>query len=267
MEKRIMLFETWIGSQMNTGLNEEALWKELPNLRKNAPGLKSKLESQIQAAKMTAEEFRKGLAELHKGATKLSKEATKVLQMILGVNADGAYGQKTKEALKDFQDKSLGFSTENPDKWKRTDGLWGPNTAKAAFGDEKTPRSLSPLLTFLTNVSDETDKVVQATKDILIAMSGETEDEDAVYNTFKNNIKTKEDYEKLEKAWNSLNVNVASLRNRSGQFYKDKKMSDIVTANATLKNPLTLSQLFTKYFNDSEISRLNSYLPAGVEKF
>jgi hypothetical protein len=260
--ERIMEFETWI-EHKRILLNEEALWRELPNLSKNAPALKSKLESQIQAAKMTADEFRKGLEALHRGDSKLSKEAVKVLQMILGLAVDGAYGAKTKEAVREFQDKSLGFSSENPDKWKRTDGLWGPNTAKAAFGDAKTPRSLSPLLTFLV----DDDKSGQAAISILTAMSGVTEDEDAVYNTFKTLIKTKEDYEKLENLWKRLNVNAISLRSRSGQFYKGKKISDIVTLNATLKNPLTLGQLFAKYFSDSEISRLNSYLPAGVEKF
>lgn len=250
-------------------LNEqEAFYVKLPDLAKNTSSFRTELLKAIQEAGLTTEIFKSGLNELKTGKLRgqLGKDSVKVLQMLLGLKTDGAYGPATKQAVKNFQNTVLKFGESDENKAKRPDGIWGPETAKASFGDESKPGPFFALSKINTKPTSETDLAVEAAKEILIAMTGNTEDEETVYNIFKTKVKTKNTYDKLEKIWNSFNVNVSALR-VAPDFYKNKKVEEIQNANKNMKEPMTLSQMFNKYFNTEEINRLNSYLPTGVEKF
>jgi hypothetical protein len=249
-------------------LNEqEAFWKEIPKLSKTPAELKTKVLAQLKASNMTIEDFKKGLDELYKGTIKLSKEGVKVLQMILGVDVDGGYGTKTKEALKTFQANSLGFSEANPDKMKRTDGIWGPNTAKAAFGDEKSPRTLWPLLT-LAAVKGVDSKLYLAAKDLLLALMGKTENESEVYRVIKDHVKTASDFAQLESLWSEMLIDKTILT-LPPFIYSKLTFEQIKQKNKLkgVKTPMSLREVIKDYFDFQEKNKLNQLLPAGVEKF
>lgn len=248
-------------------LNEqEAFWKEISKLSKTPAELKTKVLTQLKASNMTVEDFKKGLDELYKGTIKLSKEGVKVLQMILGVDVDGGYGPKTKEALKAFQANSLGFSEANPDKMKRTDGVWGPNTAKAAFGDEKSPRTLWPLLT-LAAMKGVDSKLYIAAKDLLLALMGNTENEAEIYRVIKDHIKTASDFEQLESLWNEMRVDKSILK-LPPSIYSKLTFEQIKQKNKLkgVKTPMSLREVFKEYLDSQEEGEVNKLLPAGVEK-
>jgi hypothetical protein len=259
--RKILDFQTYVS------LNEGVFYQDLPELSKNPSSLKSKLETDLKSLGLSTEAFQKTLLELKSGITrnKLSKEAVKVLQMILGIKTDGSYGPGTVEALKKFQTEVLKFNPQDSVKTKRPDGVWGPETAKFSFGDAKTPGPLFSLMS-ITGMESTSNPIEQAAKNILVAMSGNTEDEQAVYDTFKNFIKTKADYDALSSLWDSMNINTPALR-MSSSFWKSKTIDQIKEKTKTYKNPFTLSSMFQEYFGDAEMSRLNQYLPSGVDKF
>lgn len=260
--RKILDFNSYVA------LNEqEAFYTRLPELAKDTTKLRQGVVDGLKAAGLTVDNLKAGLGELKSGMlrSQLGKDSVKVLQMLLGLKADGAYGPATKEAVKAFQNQVLKFGESDENKAKRPDGIWGPETAKASFGDKNNQGPLYPLL-LLSGIEAVGSNVFGAAKEILMAMSGATEDEDAVYNTFKKDIKTKGDFDALVKLWNEMNVNAYQLEKIS-DFWKNKSIEEIKKVNAKEKDPMTLGDMFRKYFDTEEINRLNSYLPAGVEKF
>ena len=221
-------------------------------------------------------EISSAVANLAAGKSKgqLTKNDIKVLQAAVDTSGkftkpDGGYGTGTVNAVKNWQTSALGFTG------KDVDGIWGPTTAQATFDGTKklTLKWLSDKFkadvvgirqTGVATITDE--KVNSVAMSILAAMSGMTEDEDAVYKAFKDNIKTKEDYDKLSGVWDSMKITKQELK-ADESYWKERTVEDVMELTKQNKKGFTLGEMFNEYFSDSEINRLNNYLPAGVEKF
>jgi hypothetical protein len=99
---------------------------------------------------------------------------------------------------------------------------------------------------------------------IFTAMAGATEDEEKVYEEIQK-IKSKEEFEALEKTWDNMKVDKFQLeKSIPWKKYDTDKMTQKNKDKSS--NIITFRKLFIKYFSDGEISRLNGYLPEGAKK-
>ena len=103
-------------------------------------------------------------------------------------------------------------------------------------------------------------------KILLQAMAGAGEDEATVYKTFQEKITTKEMFNSVEAQWNSLWPSKADM-NGTMVTAKSKKWEELKKACAFkgTKTGFSFRNIFTSFFNSSEIARLNQYLPSGVK--
>ena len=108
-------------------------------------------------------------------------------------------------------------------------------------------------------------KIEKATKEILLAMTGMTEDEDRIYAVFQNDITTKDEFEALRQSWNSMKILPVDLQ-QAEAVWKKYTVAQIAERNKSRDRLVTLQLLFKNLFNDAELSRLNGYLPDGVKK-
>lgn len=108
-------------------------------------------------------------------------------------------------------------------------------------------------------------KIEKATKELLLAMTGMTEDEDRVYAVFQNDINTKDEFEALRQSWNSMKITAIDLQ-AAESVWKNYTVAQLAEKNKARTKLVTLQLLFKNLFNDSELNRLNSYLPDGVKK-
>ena len=259
--KRILDFNSFVNEAI---VNEAQNWGDYESL-KSKIGLS---DAEISAA---VENLAAG-----KSKSQLTKNDIMVLQASVDTEGkftkpDGSYGIGTVNAVKNWQTSGLGFTGAE------ADGVWGPKTAKATFDGSgkltlkwltdkfKMDAAIGGIKSAASQIISKAkmDSIAMA---ILAAMSGMTEDEDAVYKAFKDNIKTKEDYDKLSEIWNSMKISKRNL-DAAELFWKNKSVDDVIKMNANNTDGITLGEMFNEYFNDTEINRLNSYLPAGVEKF
>jgi len=101
-------------------------------------------------------------------------------------------------------------------------------------------------------------------KKILVAMSGATEDEEEVLKIFKKEIRDKETFDYVEKAWRIFSPNETDLK----QIYWNKYDADkLFSKERYRKNGFhTLKDLFKKYYtNIDELRDLRKVLPKGVD--
>jgi hypothetical protein len=103
-------------------------------------------------------------------------------------------------------------------------------------------------------------------KILLKAMSGSNEDEATVYKTFQEKITTKEMFNTIEAQWNSLWPSSYDMNNVMpfATKYTWEELKQKCAFKGT-KNGYSFRNIFTTFFNSSEIARLNQYLPAGVK--
>lgn len=112
------------------------------------------------------------------------------------------------------------------------------------------------------------EKSLQAkeiTKKLFIALGGNTEDEDEIYRIFQEEIKTSTQFTEVEKFWNSIWPSVMQLQNADWKNDFDKQVKEHGVKPG--KKGLSFRAVFPKYLSDSELARLNGYLPDGIEKF
>ncbi|MGI9141751.1 MAG: hypothetical protein ACR2IJ_01045, partial [Fluviibacter sp.] len=108
-------------------------------------------------------------------------------------------------------------------------------------------------------------KIEKATKEILAAMSGSYEEQDRVYAVFQKDITTADEFEALRQSWNSMKMLPSDLQ-AAESAWKKYTVAQIADMHKGRTKLVTLQLLFKNLFSDSEIIRLNSYLPDGVKK-
>jgi hypothetical protein len=240
------------------------------------------------------------LANLINGKTRanLTSNDIKLLQFLIfddKSQIDGLYGKQTISQLKKIQEGKLGLTG------KDVDGIWGPNTAAGfldkaitaftlkeygkQFGvkipDNFDPRKLGANKNTGTNSSTSNNTSTNTTtnsevtkkssefinniaKNIIVAISGLSEDEDAIYREF-GEIETKKDFEELENLWNSF-VTQPLLDKTS--WTDSTTIDQLKKYDVNKKNKIiTLRNTIAKYLNRSEINYINNRLPKDVEKF
>lgn len=108
-------------------------------------------------------------------------------------------------------------------------------------------------------------KIENATKKLLLAMTGAYEDENKVYAVFQDDINTKDEFEALRQSWNSMKITAIDLQ-KAESVWKNYTVAQLAEKNKARTSLVTLQLLFRNSFSDSELNRLNSYLPDGVKK-
>jgi uncharacterized protein YerC len=108
-------------------------------------------------------------------------------------------------------------------------------------------------------------KIENATKKLLLAMTGAYEDENKVYAVFQDDINTKDEFEALRQSWNSMKITAMYLQ-KAESVWKNYTVAQLAEKNKARTSLVTLQLLFRNSFSDSELNRLNSYLPDGVKK-
>jgi hypothetical protein len=108
-------------------------------------------------------------------------------------------------------------------------------------------------------------KIENATKKLLLAMTGAYEDENKVYAVFQDDINTKDEFEALRQSWNSMKITAIDLQ-KAESVWKNYTVAQLAEKNKARTRLVTLQLLFRNSFSDSELNRLNSYLPDGVKK-
>jgi hypothetical protein len=108
-------------------------------------------------------------------------------------------------------------------------------------------------------------KIENATKKLLLAMTGAYEDENKVYAVFQDDINTKDEFEALRQSWNSMKITAIDLQ-KAESVWKNYTVAQLAEKNKARTSFVTLQLLFRNLFSDSELNRLNSYLPDGVKK-
>jgi len=107
-------------------------------------------------------------------------------------------------------------------------------------------------------------KIENATKKLLLAMTGAYEDENKVYAVFQDDINTKDEFEALRQSWNSMKITAIDLK-AAESVWKNYTVAQLAEKNKARTKLVTLQLLFRNLFSDSELNRLNSYLPDGVK--
>ena len=181
-------------------------------------------------------------------------------------NADGGFSYYWKAKDKTMKGKweCLGddykaTTEEDNDFYLGSAGNWQSNLDAAAKTKAEEDKKAQEVIA---------NKGKEAARKILIAMSGDTEDENAVYKVFKEEITTAELYNATRNAWNSWWPSSGDLK-WAESYWKAKSVTDIDKKMAHTSGSKTgygFEAVFTSYFKDSELSRLNNYLPAGVKK-
>jgi hypothetical protein len=108
-------------------------------------------------------------------------------------------------------------------------------------------------------------KIKKITWQIFLAMTGTYEDEDRVYEQIKK-IDTKEEFEAVEKCWGNMKIHSTDELKKSEKTWKNYDVVSMTERNKSRKDGISFRQLFNKLFSDSEINKLNNYLPDGVKK-
>jgi hypothetical protein len=108
-------------------------------------------------------------------------------------------------------------------------------------------------------------KIKKITWQIFLAMTGAYEDEDRVYEQIKK-IDTKEEFEAVEKCWGNMKIHSTDELRKSEKTWKKYDVVSMTERNKSRKDGISFRQLFNKLFSDSEINKLNNYLPDGVKK-
>jgi hypothetical protein len=108
----------------------------------------------------------------------------------------------------------------------------------------------------------------EAAKGLLDALAGGTEDEKAVYRIFKEQISSKEIFDATETAWNSIWPSNNDMQMGHG-YYAKMSWSELYKKHHSYKGKVgyTLRSAISHLFSDSEVTRLNQYLPSGVKPF
>jgi peptidoglycan hydrolase-like protein with peptidoglycan-binding domain len=111
--------------------------------------------------------------------------------------------------------------------------------------------------------SVSTSKMEGLVREFMKASFGNTEDENQIFEVFRK-IKSKEEFNKFEEIWDSLRFDKSQIKL---EFWANKKFDTIRKENSSVKDPIGLRKAISNIMDSGEISRLNGYLPDGIDKF
>jgi len=103
----------------------------------------------------------------------------------------------------------------------------------------------------------------QIALDILNALSGFTENEEAVIKTFREEIKTQEDFFGVQQVWQYWFPSIQNLRNVR---YKTMAEADKMGKTRETRKGIGFRNALGYYLNDKQLATLNAVLPAGIIK-